>query len=387
MDNSFLRLEKDFESAKKKSRSPAVNIFHTAAIQLLPGETYLQISNSKSDIIFNGNYEVFFVNECGVKIQDVTGSVFIKEFIDTNGIKQVAWEFVNIYEYYTTPICLMFRNTTNNDTWWTNLFLSTSYEKEFTTRLDYKSKGFHYGTQYNIADYYQSIRLRVFFDNIINESERSEYHQISTGDTVSARNIKKRKERYLLEYFDEFTIDRLEDIITSDELYLDFRRFSSSTPIEFPDREGNSNSMEGEMILNPINTNDLVFNFQIYETIRAVSFTPSGIVSTNDNLQTFEVLFNQNIQLNTGEIRLYGMNGDLISIFDSTELSVTDNRLFPTNPISLPSGSEGIYYFNIDEGLISGGDVFKGIVNDSTWRYELKNPEYDDSEYNSEYLI
>lgn len=381
MDNSFLRLEKDFATAINTDESPAVEIHYRGAIQLLPNETYLQISNSKTDIIFNDNYEVFYVDECGNELIEVTNKIFINEFVDNNGIKQITWEFINPPEMYLVPVSLRFINNDNGDTWYTNLFLSTDYESKFTSRLDYKSKGYHYGTQYNVADFYQSIRLRFWFTNKVNESERKEYHQKSTDITVSARNTKKRKERFTLENFDIFTIDRLEDIITNTYVYLNFVRHYSSIPIEFPERSGNTNMFEDEMLLNKSEDDVFEFSYQIYTGLQVVKFIPSGTFTTGAVIPQINVTFNQNITLGTGEINLYQSNGALLNTFNETELQVSGNQISIITPIIMPNTDS--YYLTIGQGLVEAVEPFEGITNTTTWTYNIQGADFDATFFNN----
>jgi len=388
MDNSFLRLKDTFSEAISVNENAQASILSFGAIQLCPGETYLQISNSETDIVFNDSYDVFLVDECGNELVNVTSYIKILEFTDSNGINQITWEFINENDFPSNIVSLRFRNTVNNDTWWTNFFMTTSYEKEFTTRLDYKNKGDLYGTQYSRSDYYQSIRLRFWYKNRINESERDEYHEISTNRTVSTRNIKKRKSRYILEYFDEFTQDRLEDTITSTELYVNNIRAYSSTPIEFGEPEATANDFEAEMFLNRDDTQKFAFENQLFLPLVVTQYFPEGTYTILSVPPDGKVLFSENIVLNsTGTIKLYNQANVLRSTFNPSDMSVSGNRL-DIPGLTAEIFSNGVYYLHISADLISSvsGQTFQGVNDTTTWQISIQLPDYSSADYSDNYL-
>ena len=386
-DNSFLRLKNNFEDAKNLEESKAITHEYVGQVHLIPNETYLQISSSQTSIIFNGNYEVYLVDLCGNELIDVTDYMFIEEFTDTNGIKQIVWEFVNQFEYYGQGLMLRFKNTVNNDTWWTNPFISTELDKEVTTRFDYKSAYDYEGVDYSRANYYQSIRLNTYFKQFINESERSEYHQITTNVTVNTRNIKKFKEKYIIPYADDFMNLRLEFLLTNTEVYTDNVRTYSSAPIEFIELEADANYGEGEMVLNKDYTNTFTFDYQIFDGLQAIQYLPTGLFVTGTQFQTFKVFFNVPIELNTGSVSVYTSTNVFVAEIPTGIglISVTDNILnIDVQGSAIQFPPDDSYYVVATQGLVSGlGIEWDGISDSTTWTFTVAPPDYDPADYDS----
>ncbi|MFK7810190.1 MAG: LamG domain-containing protein [Saprospiraceae bacterium] len=392
LDYSFLRLRDNFKDAKDLSDSPLVDatLAQYTQIHLRPNETYFQISNSPTEIVFNDNYDAFLIDECGEEVIEITNNIFIREFTDTNAIKQISWEFLNTFDYYMKPLSIRLRSTVNGDSWYTNLFVTSEYNIELTTRFDYKSSYAHYGTQYNRADYYQSIRLNTYFRNKINESERSEYHQITTNVTVPQRNIKKIKERYLLNNINTWTNERIENMLINSEVYTDCFRTYSTTPIEFLEPELDSNFAEGEMILNKdYNFPPFEFTYQIFEGLLITNRKPIGIYTIGNYTDELKAEFNYPITINTGEVRIYSVLNGLIATYNESDLSLLDDNTFTSLDFTGLVTDNGDYYVHIDSTLFSYvGAFFEGINNDTDWTFSILAGRYDNARYdNSRYLV
>lgn len=390
LDYSFIRLRDNRLDALNMSDSPLATICYNDQIRLATDEPYVQVSNSPTDIIFNDNYEIYLIDACGKEVLEVTQYMFIDEFIDTNGIKQIKWEFVNQFEYYTKELAFRFKNTVNDDTWYTNLFLLTDYEKEFTNRFDYKGKDIHDGTHFERADIICSIRLKTYYRNKINESERSEYHQISTGNTVSQRNVKKFKDRYILETINEWVNIRLESLVTCKQFYIDCVRCYSTTPIEFNEPELDSNIYEGEMIVNKDYLDLYEFSLQIYGGLNYIGFKPIGTYLSGTNFVEWVINFNEDIILNTGTVKLYDSSNTLLETFTETDISVNGfTAVASLIGTSIESPPNDTYYFHITSGLFTGvlGESNIAISDNTTWTFKLLNADYSAADYSSDYFI
>jgi hypothetical protein len=266
------------------------------------------------------------------------------------------------------------------------LFITTEYRKEFTSRIDYKNSGFHYGTEYDRADYYQSIRLTTYYNNPINESERAEYHQISTDITVPQRNINKQKERFILDEFDYFTAKRLEFLLSSSEVYFNNKRYYSTSPIEYGEREGDSNIFQGEMILNP--TDELFeFSFQIFPGLE-FNRIPEGNYTLANYVDELRMIFDVNVTLNTGTLTVHdASDNSIIATYTESDITITNNEL------TIPSftgliNSNGEYYINFTQGLVSYLFIeIDAIFNSSDWAFKIVGADYSSSDYSNDYLI
>ena len=387
-DYSFLRLRDNFEDAKNLNESPSIDIFYAGQVHLLPGETYLQITNSPTDIAFSGNFEVFLVDDCNNDVENITANVAIQQFIDRNGVRQIIWEWVNNSEIPNRLVSLRFRNTVNNDTWWTNLFLSTAQRQRFTARYDYKSNAVYYGTDYGNADFYQSIRLSTYFNNDVNESTRTEYHQISTDITLSGRNVRDFREQYICHQFNQFTVRRLELMITSDFVYIDNVRTFSSTPIEFIEREGDSDYAEYEMIVNKNYAQLFTFNYQIHIPIAVTSFNPTGSFVTGSTFNTFSIVFNDTITLEQGSITVFDAGSNTaIGQFDQSLMSLAGANTLNidvSGNSDVQSPATGNYYVQVSQGLVNwlGVEPFEGVDDATTWTFSLGSADFIDTDFN-----
>ena len=286
-------------------------------------------------------------------------------------------------------MCIRIRSTIIEDiAFYSNLFITTNYNKDLTSRFDYKNSCEHYGTQYNRADYYQSIRLSTYYRNEINESERSEYHQITTGVTVPQRNIKKYKERYLVESINTWVNKRLENLLTASEIYLDCVRTYSTTPIEFLEPEMDSNFTQGEMIVNKDYTLTRDFEYQIYEGLILIYTLPFGL-TTDCELVNASMYFNNDIILGIGNITLFDSSNTALMTFNQSEMVVVGSQLNITTDISGVITDIDNYYFHVDSTLILADfdEFYEGINDSNTWSFEISDGEYNSEEYNeNEYL-
>jgi hypothetical protein len=114
-DYSFIRLEPTLSKAIDTRPSSVTSIFQTDQIQLLTNETYLQLSNVSSGISFDGNYSVIICDCQGIELLNITNKVAIEEFIDSNGLPQIAFEITQIgTDFYKKPVTLKFSHTVSN---------------------------------------------------------------------------------------------------------------------------------------------------------------------------------------------------------------------------------------------------------------------------------
>lgn len=384
IDYSFLRLKTSFEDAVNTQPSP-VTEFYAGNVHLIPNETYFQITNSETSIYTGNDIEVYLIDDCQTELEDITQYVFIQPFTDDNGISQIAWELINDFEYGYKPLSLKFVNPNNQDTWYTNFFVSTALNSDKTFRLDYTSSRTHYGTQYVRAPYYQSIRLEGYFNNKLNQSERNEYHQISTDLTVHARNVKKIKYRYVLEDYDEFITERVENAIINQTVYIDGVRCYSSDPIEFVEREGDSNISEQEMLLSKNLSDTFTYSFQIFEGIQILQYTPFGNYVTGTSFTKYVLSFNVPITVNTGNAYYYNTTGlqetyteSVMAVANNTELRIDVQSTAGENPI------DDDHYVLVDSGLITfGGATWGGISSTSEWTFTLGSADYSSADYDS----
>tara|TARA_R110002020_G_scaffold97153_3_gene232018 strand:+ start:78 stop:1271 length:1194 start_codon:yes stop_codon:yes gene_type:complete len=386
-DFSFLRLRDNFDDAKNLGESPLASINYNNQIRLSKGEVYFQISNSPTPIVFNDNYEVFLVDCNDTEIEDITEFVFIEEFFDTNGIKQIRWEYLCNSEHYATELSFRFRNTLNDDVWYTNLVRITEYDKHLTTRFVYKHNCDLYGTQYGRSDYYQAIRLNTYYRNPINEDTRDEYHEITTNNTVGQRNIKKRKRRYLLPSVNNWVAQRIDTMIISNELYVDCWKMTNTTPVEFIEPVLDSNISQSEFILNPdLSYRTFEYEYQIFEGLILNNFNPFGSYVSGYTIEALSTDSNINIELLTGSVKVFDSSNTLIYEFTESDMVINNDKqlkiISTGTPVeNLPNGE---YYVNVDAGLVTGLSILNdGISGSTRWAFTLLDGQFNRLQFNN----
>ena len=123
MDNSFIRLKPSFNQAKQMFDSKVANKRYYDCISLHPNETYLQITNSDTDIVFGNSYKASIIDCNEKELKDITDNVSIYEGTDSNGIRQIAFEIVNIGKsWYGNPVFLKLESTIGSDVFYSNAF-------------------------------------------------------------------------------------------------------------------------------------------------------------------------------------------------------------------------------------------------------------------------
>lgn len=382
MDYSFIKLSKITEDENPKISQ----INYSDCVQLLPSESYLQITNNADGIAFDTDYAVFVVNCQNDILSDITNNVSIYEFTDINGIQQIAFElnFLTI-DFGFQPVKLKFVKTTGSDIWYSNEILITEEAEEQTTRFDYKSNDYFHGISYDVVDYYQSIRLRCFFDRFDNETEVKDYYQISKGNTISTRALLKELTNYKFVNINPFVFKRINVLLIHDIIYVDGLRMTNKTNVKGSERLGYSNLSEGEFSAY-INNNDFfTFEYQIYEGLRIIENNPVGQISIYEFVGQIEFITNKlDATFNgTGKlIKLKDSLGNVLFsygcsylIFDGTYFYISMGAFTP---------AVGSYTIELPSGLFSS--TFE-TTSAYSWSFNIVAGDYSDSDYSTDYLI
>lgn len=288
-------------------------------IQMLPNETFLQITNCESDIAFGGFITVELINSCQevVTTLQVGENFFYTEFSDIKGINQIAYEFGNIAEdFYQDLLFLKLTHTISGTVWFSNGFFITEELKEETTRFEYKNNSYFKGISYDKVSIFQSIRLTCFKNDIDYNIESEEYTQIS-GAVISLRPIITPIEKYLFYTCDYFTFNRLVTLLNHDLIYINGYKISNKPKPTKSERVVDTNFFDVNFDANP--TEDFrAFQYQIYEPLQVISrVLPNESVNTSSN-GLFSLTFNKNINLVSGITAKLYENGTLVSTVTPT---------------------------------------------------------------------
>ena len=381
MDYSFIKLSKTIDSENPKISQ----INYSDCVQLLPSESYLQITNNSDGIAFDNDYAVFVVDCAGTSLSDITTNVSIYEFTDIKGIQQIAFEinFLTI-DFGFQPVRLKFVKTTGSDVWYSNEILITEEAEEQTTRFDYKSNGYFQGISYDIVDFYQSIRLRCFFDRLDNETEVKDYYQISKGNTISTRALLKELTHYKFANINPFVFKRINVLLIHDIIYIDGLRMTNKTNVKGSERLGYSNLSEGEFSAYINNSDLFTFQYQIYEGLKITENNPVGQISLYEFFNQISFSLNKPVTLNpiASLINLKDSFGNILFSYDYLDL--TFDGVYYNIDSSAFTPAIGSYTIEIPKGLFSSTLQTTDFY---SWSFNIVTADYSDTDYSTDYLI
>lgn len=247
MDYSFLRLKPTLAEAFDLEDSPVANIFSRAFVCLRSDETYLQITNSDVDIVFNGDQIVHIADTCGNDLLNITSKVNIYEGINSEtGIRNVAFELVNIGKsFYTQPVILKFTSSFDPDlVFYSNPFVIHDGING-TARFDYRSIGVAFGVDYFNFDFMQGIRLMTYYTKPTNETEKKTYIQTS-GTKISPKSTIVVAYNYQMEWLSNFYQEALIRLVENSIIFIDGVR-ATTVSFSTDDIEGTSNFYKGKL--------------------------------------------------------------------------------------------------------------------------------------------
>lgn len=379
-DYSFLRLNTDFNQAKSDMMVDS-EYFYNGGVCLHPQETYLQTTNSKTSIAFDESYKVELINCSGSVLKDITSNVYIHEFQDNNGIYQISFEILPIeQDFYFERLYLKFTHTTSTLVLYSNGFFLTAETDKDTFRVDYKSYREYKGTNYVLADFYQSIRLFGYFNAIAEKKDSKVYTEV---------NGKIRKSRVIQSF--EYTFD-LEDVNTnvykslavaleSDLVYINGLKAEILETLTADERKGKSNIFDANFKCQLDEDEVYLDTFQIAPQIGFTELIPLGLYTLSSIPLVGKLAFNYNIAFGSGTLKLYDYDTD--TLLNSIVINVDVNYFDFTMPI-LPNGN---YYFLFDSNLVTSVEEIS-ITDKEVWKFSITDGEFDSTEFNNdEFLV
>ena len=375
-DYSFLRLESTLSKAIDTNPSRIATIGRFDQVQLLPTEKYVQVSNNPSGIAFDGNYNVITCDLCGNELQNITSYVAVNDIL-FDGVPQIEFEIAPMpYDFYKKPLTLKFVHTVSSAVWYSSPFVYTNYNSHQTTRFDYLTIQ---------SALFQSIRLACYYTNPQNESQSKEYVKID-GQKVNSQVIITELESYYFNYCNGFNYRRLNRVLSQPIVYVNGNRKTNRFTVESGTPIGDTDLFNFEFDI-AVNYNDtFTASFQIFPPFDIIIFNPPSGIYTLSSIPISGLFaqFNRNYTLGIGEIKVY-KNNVLFRTYDQTDVSNSSpsfnifENIFTTN---------GSYYVTISEGLFTSTFNESFSINDSEkWQIEIVNGEYDNTQYNSEFLI
>ena len=375
-DLSFIRLEPNFQDAKNTGQSNMASIFFNGQICLSPNETYLQTTNTKLGIAFDGNYQVTIIDCDGLQLQDITSKVAINERT-INGLPQIDFEIVNINsDYYAKTVFLKFRHTVSNYVWYSNPLNITNYFINESSRFDYK----------NATDtFYQSIRLKTYFTVPDAESQSSEYVTYE-GKKLTSRLITTDLEKYIFDKIDNFTYRRLNNLLSRNIIYINGNRVTDKQTIPSKDRIADSNIFNIDFKVAIDYNENYLSELQIFGVFDLINKQPFGSYTLASLPSVFTGTFNRLFTKELGTIKLYKDN-TLLNTYNLANITISGvNFTLPLTGVVVANGS---YFLNIDNGLFKSslGEVYQGISNTTDWAFVVSSGEYSNTDFNNEFLL
>lgn len=412
VDKSFLRLLPDFATSKSEVMIDSEFIYNMP-ICLHPEEKYLQITNLSEIAGFNGftietpemiadafksrviadggtfeayncllstlpyNYKIEIVNCSEETLKDITSSVFIEPFVDSFGVQQFAFEIQPILEDFYFTKCYLKISFDDFDTvLYSNGFFVTAEEENKTFRLDYKNYSYYQGTSYDVAEYYQSIRLFGYFNQPLTKEEVKIYTQLN-GQVRRSRPIQSIEHKYNIDLIDTFTFERLSNALNSQAVYLNGIRFQTIDNVQSEERQGKSN-MFGTSFKGQFDYSDVyVDDYQLIDAFDVTSYFPNSIYSE------FPIICNFTFNYNLSEIfyvKLWNHTTETL-IANLTPTGFIDNV---TNNIDMFVDSLGTYYFTL-KVKNELGDILE-ITNKEKLKFQIANPDYRFLHYSDDYF-
>lgn len=392
VDYSFLRLKDSFEQAKNIGDSPTATHTFFDCIQFSPNEAYSQITNVTGGISFSGDYEAYLVDCNNEVVKDIKNNVFIEEFILSNGNTQCSIEIININEdFYRKTLYIRLDNTVSNVSYWSNPVNVTDYRIWETSYFQYKNYDDFEGIGYTNAQKWQSIRLRCYFDIPVDESEVSDYFQISRNKTISARALIKRFEQYKIEYINSFTFVRLNTLLKHDLIYLNGVRVTNKPIAESEERLGESNYFPTQITC-ALNYNDtLNYEYQIFEGFELTTIDPQDTYTECTLQEQITGQFNSALTIGTGNLTVYdASDNSVVHIFTQDDINNDDAESFVIEDFLEYITGTGNYYILFDEGLFIStffGLVYPALTDPTVWAFSVSESDYSNEDYSDDYLV
>jgi len=385
IDYSFIRLKPTLNDALNIGDSPLSQFIYYNQIHLLPNENYLQISNLDSGISFDGDFKAELIDCEDNLLADITSNFGVYEFIDKNGVNQIAFEFAQVgLDFGFQAISLKLTHTTGNEVYYSNPFILTDEFSYETTRFDYKSYGYFNGISYDKVSFYQSIRLNFWFDNVENKTEVSDYYQISNGNTISNRALYKQSENYKSEYINRFSFERTNILLISDVVYAEGVRITNKPQASSNDRLGYSNLFESSFNCFKNYNDTFDWEYQIVEKLSLIDKVPLGIYTLASLPNSIIGTFNKNIVKNVGTIELLDKDTDSLLVYYTEDDFVIVDNVF-TIDITGVITSNGNYYIKISNDLFySGLEIFEGIDNNTEWSFRVADADFLGTDFNND---
>jgi len=396
MDNSFIRFLNNFNEANDLGNSDLSVLNYNDQIHLHPNEDYSCISNNPNSINFDNLYKVYIVDCYNNVLANISDNAFISEFTSNiDGVRQIKFEVININKDFITDL-VYFRidhDILNGQSFWSNPFLISLYDIEETTKFRFKHYNNLDGTCYEVANIFQSIRLKCYKDRNSFANSMQSYTTIE-GLKYSSRLIKTKFYNYIFDRCNDFIYDRLQYLLSHDIIYVNGIRVTDKQTFDSNEKFDNTTNVTDYKFKLAVDENDVYnYPFQIFDAgdeLSVVSKLPNTVSTLlafntdTNNGSEFKIEFNKNITISGDiSIRLY-KNGLLIDTIYIDKITVEDNNLiFDFSNITFID--DNIYTIEIDGNKVVAVSEFWSGYSGDNFKFSLVSGYYNSDFYNSKY--
>ncbi len=222
----FINLYSTLNDALGVEVSPTNNSFIFDGIFLKPNNIYpyIQTTNNTNGVELE-DWECILICPCTGDEIDITANFDVKDvFFDNDGTPQISWQLLNIpYDFHSDFVYLKIGQF--EQYYYSNPFKLTNDYDNFVSRFDYRD---------NDDEIMQSIELPIFFKELLNETELTSYHEISTGRTVTAMAKLREFIKYSTKEISNDTANKIVNMFFNySETYMNLKGVNLYRPIEF----------------------------------------------------------------------------------------------------------------------------------------------------------
>lgn len=210
-----------------------VDEYKVRGIQLLPNNenSYIQTTNVSGGIELE-DWTVYVVQPCGTET-DITSYFSVENiFFDDNGYNQFSWSLTNVPHDFDYDLVYLKVIQTVGETFYSNYFMLTDYESEYTCRIDYKN-------EYDYA--MQSIQVRMAFKQELKNQEIDSYYETSTRNTVTNMVKSQRYENWVTDIISNDLLLKISDVFEYKYTYVDLYRCYLYEAIDVEEFEADEN--------------------------------------------------------------------------------------------------------------------------------------------------
>jgi len=238
----FISIENTLQEAMAYRTSPRMTVYSFEGIQLLPNQInpYKQRTYGANGIeVENYDGGVWVTDVCtGVRLLDITDSFYSTNFNDITGLPQIEWSLTNI-PFDGQQLIYLEIVQGNNVTFYSTPFYISSYEADYTARIDYRD---------NPALTMYSTQLRLWFKQPSQAVEVSTYKAVTSGRQLTINSTVTDFELWQSSVIDIYLFAKLNYVFRNLYTYVDLVRTDLYEPYEYPVLEAGENFAEAEIL-------------------------------------------------------------------------------------------------------------------------------------------